>query len=156
MASRGGRVIIRSSRKGYIPYYFMIFVVIVLLFYIRYSGLRLERNMIIASVIFMVFILKLTEVDRFSHHYEISPTCLEKVEGIIFKRYKRMNYGSISQLHFTQNPWQKMLDIGSVEIAQFSETIRTEIKNINKPQEFIEAVSQMMHHKGVYKGDYTG
>ena len=55
-----------------------------------------------------------------------------------------MNYGSISQLHLTQNPLEKLLNIGTVEIAQFSETIRTDIKNINKPKEFLHEISKMI------------
>lgn len=151
---QSSRRIIRSSRKGYIPYYFMILVLLGVLAFIKLNNLPLNKNAFIASIVFMVLIIKLTEVHRYTHHYDITPTSLEKVEGFIFRKVKRMNYGSISQLHLTQSPWDKFLNIGTVEISQFSDTIRTEIKNINKPREFLDAISEMMHHKGKYSGDY--
>jgi membrane protein YdbS with pleckstrin-like domain len=150
------RTVIRTSRKSYIPFYLMIVAVIIILLFIVLTGRPLPRNNLIAAILFIVVIIKLTEVHRLTHHYDITPHSLEKIEGIFLRRIKRMNYGSISQLHLSQNPWEKMLSIGSVEIAQFSETVRTEIKNINKPKEFLNAVSQMMHHKGKYMGGYGG
>jgi len=141
------RRIIRSSRKGYIPYYLMIISLASIIGYIFCTGRTLNSTVALAAAFFMALLLKLTEVDRFSHHYELTPVGLEKVEGIFFKKFKRMSYRSISQLHSSQNPWQRLLGYGSVEIAQFSETVRTEIKNINKPDEFVHYVSEMMHRK---------
>jgi membrane protein YdbS with pleckstrin-like domain len=149
-----GRSIVRSSRKGYIVYYVMIVLLLFLMVYIKVSGFDLNYRVSVAALIFMALLIKLTEVDRFAHHYEIGEFCLEKVEGIFFKKYKRMNYGSISQIHFTQNPWEKLLGIGSVEIAQFSETIRTEIKNINKPNDFVHAITKRIHNKESGSGVY--
>jgi membrane protein YdbS with pleckstrin-like domain len=154
MSKKEKKKVIRTSRKSYIPFYLMIVAVITILLFIVLTGRNLPRNNLIAAILFIIIVIKLTEVHRLTHHYDITPHALEKVEGIIYRKIKRMNYGSISQLHLNQNPLDKILNIGSVEVAQFSETIRTEIKNINKPHEFLKAVSRMMHHKGKYMGDY--
>ena len=139
--------IIRTSRKSYIPFYIMTLIILGVIIYIKLNNLPLNRDVFIASMIFIFFVIKLTEVHRITHHYDITPTALEKVEGIFFKKIKRMNYGAISQLHLSQSPWNKLLNIGTIEIAQFSETIRTEIKNIDKPREVLHEISKKMIRK---------
>lgn len=140
--------VIRTSRKSYIPFYLMVLAVIVTLLVIVFTGRPLPRNNLIASILFVIIVIKLTELHRFTHHYDITPHALEIVEGILYRRIKRLNYGSISQLHLNQNLWEKLIDVGSVEIAQFSETIRTEIKKVNKPHEFLKALSKMVYDNG--------
>jgi len=141
---RSQKNVIRSSRKGYTTYYIMAMVVAIILIYIKLTGHPLPNNLLIASIVFIILIIKSTEIHRLTHHYDLTPHTLEKVEGIFFQKVKRMNYGSISQLHLTQNPIEKILNIGTIEIAQFSETIRTDIKNINKPKELLHEISKMI------------
>ena len=134
---------IRTSRKSYIPYYLMALVVLIIITYIKLKGLPMNKNLFIASIIFIIAVIKITEVHRMTHHYELTPHALEKVEGIFWQKIKRMSYHSINQLHLTQSLWDKLLDIGTVEVTQFSDTVRTEIKNIDKPREFIKEVSRL-------------
>lgn len=144
MKKKREKAVIRSSRKGYLIYYLMAIFIGIILIYIKLNDLPLPKNLLIASIVFIILLIKSTEIHRLTHHYDITPHTLEKVEGIFFQKVKRMNYGSISQLHLTQNPLEKLLNIGTVEIAQFSETIRTDIKNINKPKEFLHEISKMI------------
>ena len=144
MKKKRGKAVIRSSRKGYLIYYLMALFIGIVLIYIKLNNLPLPKNLLIVSILFIILVIKSTEIHRLTHHYDITPHTLEKVEGILYQRVKRMNYGSISQLHLTQNPLEKLLNIGTVEIAQFSETIRTDIKNINKPKEFLHEISKMI------------
>jgi membrane protein YdbS with pleckstrin-like domain len=144
MKKKREKAVIRSSRKGYLIYYLMAIFIGIILIYIKLNDLPLPKNLLIASIAFIILLIKSTEIHRLTHHYDIAPHTLEKVEGIFFQKVKRMNYGSISQLHLTQNPLEKLLNIGTVEIAQFSETIRTDIKNINKPKEFLHEISKMI------------
>ena len=149
MAKKEKGGIIRSSRKGYIVYYFMIVVVIAVIVYIKIKDLPLNKNLLIAAIVFIVLVIKGTEFHRLFHHYELTPHAFEKVEGIIIlQRIKRINYSSISQMHLTQGPWEKLLNIGTIELAQFSETVRTEIKNINKPKELLHEISKMIKRDG--------
>jgi membrane protein YdbS with pleckstrin-like domain len=144
MKKKREKAVIRSSRKGYLIYYLMAIFIGIILIYIKLNDLPLPKNLLIASIVFIILVIKSTEIHRLTHHYDITPHTLEKVEGIFFQKVKRLNYGSISQLHLTQNPLEKLLNIGTIEIAQFSETIRTDIKNINKPKEFLHEISKMI------------
>jgi membrane protein YdbS with pleckstrin-like domain len=138
--------VIRTSRWSYVLYYLMVLVVVGVIAYIKIFDLRLERYVFIAALVFCLVIIKATEVHRFSHYYLLGDHALEKVEGILFKKHKRMKYGSISQLHFVQDPFSRVLGIGTIEVAQFSETVRTLIKNVNKPKDILNAISRRVHH----------
>ncbi|MCH7850349.1 MAG: PH domain-containing protein [Nanoarchaeota archaeon] len=137
MEEKRKRNIVRSSRKGYIPYYLMVVVVMLIILYIIRNDLPLNRNALIIAVAFMILILKLTEVHRITHYYELTPHMLLKSEGIFVHRLKKMSYGSMSQIHLNRSILDKIIGIGTIEIAQFSETVRTEIKNINKPEKVL-------------------
>lgn len=138
---------IRTSRKSYLLYYAMALVVLGIIAYIKVNDLPLNNNVFIVSMVFVVLVVKSTEVHRLSHHYEIHPHALEKVEGIFVKKHKQMNYHSISQIHLTRNPLDVLLGIGTIELAQFSETIRTEIKNINNPKGVIGQILKMQQRE---------
>lgn len=140
--------VIRTSRKGYIHIYFMAFVLFAIILYIKIRGLPLSEVLFVLSILFVFFTLKFVEVHRLLHHYDITPTALEKVEGFFVQKVKRMHYYSISNLHLTRSLWDKFLGIGTIEVSQFSETLRTEIKKINKPEEFIRQVSEMINQSG--------
>ncbi|GEM_PF-3774267 len=148
MFGSDNKEVIRISRKSFIPLYSMAVVLIALIIYIKKEGLPLSEPLFIFAALFIIFTLKFTELHRLLHHYDITPTALEKVEGLFIRRTKRMHYYSISNLHLTQSLWDKLLDIGTIEVAQFSETLRTEIKNINKPREFMSRVSDMINRSG--------
>lgn len=148
MFGLGKKNVIRISRKSFIPVYFMVLVLVAIIIYIKIKGLPLSEPLFIAAILFILFTIKFTELHRLLHHYDITPMALEKVEGFFVQRVKRMHYYSISNLHLTQSLWAKILDIGTIEVAQFSETLRTEIKNINKPREFMKNVSEMIAMSG--------
>ena len=140
--------VIRTSRKGYLSFYFMIIIIIALIIYVKIKGLPFSEPLFVLAILFVVFTIKFIEVHRILHHYDITPSALEKVEGFFVQKVKRMHYYSISNLHLTQSLWDKLLGIGTIEISQFSETIRTEIKKINKPKEFIREMSDMIGQSG--------
>lgn len=139
--------LIRTSRWNYFAYYLMVLAIILFVAYIKINDLRLEKSLFIASVIFCVMVIKATEVHRLSSYCKITPHGLEKVEGIFIKKHKKINYASVSQIHLTTNPINKILDIGTIRIDLFSDTEMVEIKNINKPKEFIREVSKHIHNR---------
>ncbi len=145
MEKKSENSIYRTSRWSYLVYYSMVITVVSIIIYIKVQGLYLDRYVFFGALLFCILLIKITEVHRLSHHYEIKDDGLEKVEGIFFRKHKKLNYGSISQIHLTQNPLSKLFSIGTVELAQFSDTVRTEINNINKPKKFIKELGAKMH-----------
>ena len=79
-----------------------------------------------------------------THYYELAPNMLLKSEGIFVHRLKKMSHGSMSQIHLNRSILDKLIGIGSIEIAQFSETVRTEINNINKPEKVLYDLAKMV------------
>ena len=144
MKNRKEKNIIRSSRLGYMPFYLMVVGILLVIGYIVTNDLPLNRNALIIAIAFIVLILKLTEVHRLTHYYEVTSSMLLKSEGIFVHRLKKMNYGSMSQLHLNRTILDKIIGIGTIEIAQFSETLRTEIKNINKPEKVLYEIAKMI------------
>jgi len=129
----------RSSRKSYLFYYFMILATIVSVAYIWFSEeLVLDSTIGIVAGVFVVVLIKFTEVHRFYRLYTLTPTSLEFSEGIILRNIQRLKYNSISDAGLIQSPWQRIIGTGDIMVSQFSENLV--IKNINKPDKVLELI----------------
>lgn len=129
---------VRGSRKKYIPLYLMVIAVIVFLVIINNNGVEMSRFLFAFSIVFIILVLKFTEVHRFYNLYEINPGFLVHRKGIFNVKTRSVNFGSVSDLDVRQNPWQWLLGFGDVHVRIFSEDTEEVIKDINKPHKFAE------------------
>lgn len=126
---------IKSTRKVYIPFYFMIIIILGFIFFIKITGRELNKTALILMIVFIVLILKLTEIHRFSNSYEIGDSSLICSKGILTKNIKRIDYFAISDINVHQGLLQRLLGFGDVIVSLFSFDEATKIKNINNPEE---------------------
>jgi uncharacterized membrane protein YdbT with pleckstrin-like domain len=137
---------IRSTRKLYIPIYFMVIVLVILLIYIKFSSKYLDVNGFKAAVLFILGVLIFSEVHRYGNSYEINDNSFIHKKGYLTTTSKRVEFGAISDSDIRQTLWQRLFSYGDVEIHRFAEI--TVIKNINKPVKFLNFLEKKMSKGG--------
>jgi hypothetical protein len=136
-----GDIVLRSSRKSYIYYYFMLVVILLVIVFIYFNDdLTLNKYASLMAIVFIVGIIKFTELHRFYRLYTITDLELIVVEGIILKKTQRFKLKSFSDASLTQKISQRILGIGNIQLLQFD--LGVEIKNINKPAELLKKITE--------------
>jgi len=146
MSKRGDPNIlsVRNSRKAYLLVYLMVLILIIALIIFYIKGYALNKIAIFSSLFFVYIAIKSTEIHRLNNRYEIKPTTLTHVKGIINKVSKKVDLASISNVDIRQNLWNRMLGFGNVNVFICSGAGCIEIKNINSPHRFAEFLEQKM------------
>ena len=141
---------VRTSRKVYLPVYFMIIVLFATIGYIYFSGKEVGELAFRAVLIFTIGAFLFTEGYRFQNLYAIDNQSIIHVRGILFKKTKRTDLTSVSDVELIQNPWQILLNYGNVEVSVFSKDNSTNVKNINRPLEFMTFLQKKMAGKHAF------
>jgi uncharacterized membrane protein YdbT with pleckstrin-like domain len=131
----------RTSRKAYLPFYFMALALLLLLVFIRYKNLPISRLGLAIAIVFIVLTVKFTEMHRFNTYSAITTNYLVHSRGIFSRKVKKVAYPSISDINLRQSVWQRILNFGTIQVYQYSKGTLTEIKNINKPLRFLDILA---------------
>jgi membrane protein YdbS with pleckstrin-like domain len=137
---------VRSTRKLYIPIYFMVIVLIVFLIYVKANDRYLDVNGLRVAILFILGTLIFSEVHRYGNSYEINSSSFIHKKGYLTTTSKRVEFGAISDSDMRQTLWQRLFSYGDVEIHRFSEI--SVIKNINQPVEFLNFLEKKMTKGG--------
>jgi len=137
----------RISRKIYIPVYLMIIILFFTVAYLQLSGKEVDNLALRAILVFSAAMLVLTEGHRYQNLYAIDPQSIIHVKGILFKTTKRTDLTSISDVELKQNPWQMLLNFGTIEVSVFSKENTTYVRNINNPLNFMTFLQKKMSGK---------
>ena len=124
---------VRTSRKTYFFIYVMIFILIVTIVVIQFSGKELNKLAFRAVLVFSAILIIFTEIHRFRNLYEINSHSLIHSKGIFVKKTKRVDLLSVSDADSKQNPWQRLLNYGDVAVNLYSGGSAVPVKNINNP-----------------------
>ncbi len=138
---------VRSSRKMYILVYLMILILLSTVAVIKFTGRELNTFALRIVLIFSVLCILVTESHRFQNLYEINDTSLIHIKGILFQSTKRTDLLAVSDAEIKQNPWQRMLNYGTVEVAVFSKESMTAMHDINRPLEVVTFLEQKIADK---------
>lgn len=146
---------VRNSRKLYLPLYIMVFVLIAVIVWIKYQGLPLNNLTLILVVLFIVSIIKYSELHRFNNSYEINKNSLVHTKGILSKTKRSMDFFAVSDFEVKQSPWQRMLGFGNVSVRLYSgKSEGSLVRNINKPSKFAEFLRKMIENKRKEGGEW--
>lgn len=140
-------LITRNSRKLYIPLYVMLTILFGTIAFIQFSGRDLNFMAVQATLIFTFFLFVTTELHRLGNLYEIHPSSLVHVKGILKKITRRTDLSAVSDADISQNLWQMMLGYGNVSVRVFSQDSAMRVRNISKPAVFVNFLETNMHKK---------
>ena len=141
------KIVTRISRKKYIPVYLLAILILSIVIFRFIKGIPLNNNAIIIVAVFIIIMLKLTELHRLSHKYEINSDSLVHTKGILNKISRKMDFFAISDFDVSQSLWQRIMSIGNVNVRLFSKDSIMQIKDISKPFEFADFLEKMMFKK---------
>ena len=135
---------VRNSRRVYLPFYFMIFILFGTMLYIKFSG-RVVNDLALKLVIFFAsLVVVITEIHRLGNSYEINDHSIVHKKGYFNIFSSRFEFGAISDSDVHQNLWHRLFSYGNVEVHLFSRDNRIDIKNINDPYGFVKFLHNKM------------
>lgn len=134
----------RISRKVCLPVYLMIIILFLTMAYIQFSGKGINPLAFRAVLIFTIAAFLFTEIYRLQNLYAIDGQSIIHVNGLLFKTTKRTDLTSVSDVELRQNPWQMLLNYGTVEVSVFSKENTTHVRSINNPIEFMTFLQKKM------------
>lgn len=138
MAKKSGGVMkVQNSRKVYFPIYLMIIILLGTVLLMKTSGKGIDNALLRIVIAFSAAGIIFTELHRGIYSYEINNHSLVCRRGFFIRRTKTIDLLAISDADSKQNPWQRLLDYGNVNVRLFSKDSTTLIKNINNPEQFV-------------------
>ncbi|MBI2043863.1 PH domain-containing protein [Candidatus Pacearchaeota archaeon] len=153
MKEKGGDVLhVRSSRKIYFPIYLMIFILVLTLGIAKITGKEVSNLTLKLAIGFIVACFVITEVHRLGSWYEVNPNALVVSKGLLSRTTRRVDLVSVSDADTRQHVWQRFLNYGDVRARLFSKESTVLIKNVNKPEEFIDFLEKNMNKKKAGEG----
>ena len=143
---------VRNSRKTYFFVYTMILILIITVIVIKTSGSELNKLAFEAVLVFSAVLIIFTEIHRFRNLYEINSHSLIHSKGIFVKKTKRVDLLSVSDADSKQNPWQRLLNYGGVDVNLYSGGKPVPVKNIDDPEKFVDFLEEKMSEKRIKEG----
>ena len=144
MQKRNFLLKVRRSRKIYLLVYLMIFIVIGVLIYFNRSGLTIPKFALIISLAFILILVKWTEIHRMKDWWGITDSELVQSLGLLNKNVREVGFPSISDMDVHKPFLKRLLNYGDVNIRLFLNETSIKIKDINKPEQFVEDFQLIM------------
>jgi hypothetical protein len=133
------------SRKIYLPLYGMGLIILIIIGMIKLDGGEISSLALISSIIFILLIIKGTEIHRIYHTYIIKRDALIYINGIFNRTVQDLDLIAISDFYIKQTPLQLMLNYGDIGLKMFSRQNVVIIKNINRPTYFEKQLRNAMN-----------
>lgn len=135
-------IVIKNTRKLYLPFYFMIIVLGALIGFLEYNDYNLNLLIYVGYIIFILIGFNLTEMHRMMNKYEFTSDVLVHTFGIFSRKQRQIHYNNFSHLDVVQTFWQRLLDYGDVNLKMFSDEIRLSMKDINNPKKIADLLER--------------
>jgi membrane protein YdbS with pleckstrin-like domain len=125
------------SRKIYIPLYIMAGLLVIFIIYIILQNKPLNIPSFIAAVIFILCIFSFSEAHRKRNSWQVTSRHVIHKHGIFARKTTKTLLETVSDIDVKQNTWERMLNIGTVSLHQYSKG-GAEIKSISNPYKLLE------------------
>ena len=135
---------VRRSRKSYSLIYFMILIILGVLYYFKQGGLTIPSVTLIISIIFIVLLIKFTEIHRLKDWWAITNSALIQSLGLLNKNVREVGFSSISDMDINKPFFKRLLNYGDVNIRLFLNETSIKIKDISNPEQFVEDFQQII------------
>lgn len=136
---------VRIARRSFLGIYLMILIVIFLMGYLNYSGIRPGTIAWVVSGAFVYFSIKYVEYHRWKDWWAVTDRSLIQSKGIFSKNVREIDFSSISDLDLEQAFFKRILNYGNVNVRLFLNETSIKIINITRPDEFIEKLQSLIN-----------
>lgn len=142
--SKGEQMKVRCSRKAYFLVYLMVLILILIIAFIKITGLPLNKWALLVGGIFILGCLIGVEIHRWNNVYEITSKALIHTKGILRKNSRTVDFSAISDMDAVQDLWQRILNYGNVHVHLYSRDSATFVRDIGNPKKFIDFLHNKM------------
>ena len=129
---------VRKSRKSYFLIYVMILIILGVLYYFKQQGLTIPGIALIISIIFIVLLIKFTEIHRLKDWWAITNSALIQSLGLLNKNVREVGFSSISDMDISKPFFKRFLNYGDVNVRLFLNETSIKIRDISNPEQFVE------------------
>lgn len=136
---------VSNTRKCYIPFYFMVFILIGILVTITVTGRPLNLLGLIGAVVLILISIKATEIHRLMNNYEITKKYVIHRKGLVSKVEKSIFIPTISDVIVVQSSWERLLNYGTVRIHRYSDGSKIDVKKIKNPHKFAKILQERLN-----------
>jgi len=126
----------------------MALIVVGILFYINYNGYEIEKSILIFSGVFILGIIILVEILQAREWWGVTEHSLVHSKSILNKSIREIDFSSISDLDLDKPFYKRILNYGTVNVRLFINETAICIKNINRPEEFIDFLQELISKRG--------
>lgn len=138
-----------NTRKMYIPYYSLFILMLIFLLIAPLYGIKITGTFTLSTFLAVLIGIKITELHRLYHRFEINPFSVIHTMGILAKRSRRMGLSAISDMEVHQTLFQRFLGYGDVHIRLFSGDAINKMKCINNPHKFVSLIEKRMQESKI-------
>ena len=125
------------SRKSYLFYYFLIFLILGGLGYFYYLKIEISTTTLIISLVAVLLIIKIIEIHRIRNWWAITESSFVESKGILNKNIRELDFASISDIDLNQGFYKRLLGYGTINVRRFLNETSIVINNINRPERFL-------------------
>jgi len=136
-----------KSRKSHIFYYLMIIVILGIVSFLYFSRGTVDLKILIASVVFIVFLLEFVEIDIVRNWWAITDSFLIESRSILNKNVREIEFHSIADIDLDQPLFKRILGYGTVNIRKFLNEKSITIEDIDRPEVFINILQDAIQRK---------
>jgi len=138
---------VRRARRSFLIFYIMALAIIFLLIYLYATGNNPSWIALIVAIIFIKFLIKLTEIERWKDWWAISDTSIVQSTGIFNKNVREVDFSSISDLDLDQSFFKRFFNYGNVNVRLFLNETSIKIADIARPSDFIEILQGLISER---------
>lgn len=137
-------IVLRKSRKSFLPEYFSAIMLLVLLGIIHLKGtaVSLLSHYLIFGLVFLS--VSSAEISRMMHKYIITESKITVIDGIIKQRKQNLYFFSlrfIPRINLKQGRIQRLLDYGTIYVEEANSN-KFEIKDIDNPHKIMSQIEE--------------
>jgi uncharacterized membrane protein YdbT with pleckstrin-like domain len=147
MPKRVFQVKVKASRNSYFLVYLMILSIIGAIIYLMTQGIQIEKWILISSVVFILFLIKIIEIHRHRDWWALTDTVLYESKSILNKNIREIDYSAIASLELDQPLYKRFLNYGTVIVRMRLNGAPVYINNIKSPEDFLRRDQKIIFEK---------
>lgn len=144
MINKDGDYFCRVSRKVYWKVYLFLFVCLAFIIASYAYGISPGKYALIGFGVVFVIGMRASEAHRLKNSYKITHHHLLHSHGIISRRVKKILLSSVGDFEVNQTFFQRLFNLGDIQIYHYGNEHIIKISNIPRPHEFADFLQEKL------------
>ena len=138
------KIILRESRKTFLPMYALTILFTGIVIFFITKGHKFSQTNLTVIIIVLALGFLIPEIVRSWETCTVKADKIYITTGIIQKRHRKFFTSTITDIHYKQKLWQRMLNYGAIEINVFSQNAPIHLGTVDRPKKRIEEIEEFI------------